>query len=217
LITSTAKGSQRKSNNQIDLASRMEKEVKVSVRSPELLAVLFEWMAERDRIFNRRSRNLPLPWTHDKVLAAFPFCNTFRLQDRNSQYLLQRVLTAGPQDLSETFFRATLFRLFNKVATWEALVVRLGRIPTWKDFNISKYAEVLEDIAQDATLYTGAYQVSSSEALGHNDKLYRRHLRFLHVVMSTELHTRIASCRYLEDAFYLIRQYPGAGDFSAHQ
>lgn len=45
------------------------------------------------------------------MLQNHKFCNTFRILDRGSQYLVTEVIEKGPQDLEEVTFRVLLFSL----------------------------------------------------------------------------------------------------------
>ena len=62
------------------------------------------------------------------------FTNAFRASDRVSQYLIRQVLYpegSGPIfDSQDTLFRLLLFKLFNRVGTWQLLERSLGEI-TW--------------------------------------------------------------------------------------
>ena len=55
----------------------------------------------------------------DPVLAAYKFTNGYRASDRVSQYLIRSVIYAGSQKPGELFFRTLLFKLFNRITTWE--------------------------------------------------------------------------------------------------
>ena len=72
-------------------------------------------------IFFRRLEGCSPPWTHDPILARFKFTNAYRASDRVSQYLIRHVIYEGPQSSEEVFFRIVLFKVFNKIETWELL------------------------------------------------------------------------------------------------
>src|ERR1700681_2171741 len=100
---------------------------------PEPLASeLFDWYwrfaVERQAIFFRRITGEPAPWTSDDILTTFRFTNPYRASDRVSQYLIQNVIYSGDQSPEEVVFRTILFKLFNKVETWELLTSHFGSI-----------------------------------------------------------------------------------------
>jgi thymidylate kinase len=82
----------------------------------------WRFAAERQDIFFRRWEGRKPPWTHDPILTEFKFTNVYRASDRVSQYLIQKVIYHGEQSEEEIFFRTILFKLFNKIETWELLL-----------------------------------------------------------------------------------------------
>jgi hypothetical protein len=205
------------------IAESPDRPVKLLVQEPRLLNIVFEWMAERHLVFERRLLNEPFPWTTDLVLQQHSFCNVYRLLDAGTQWLIHEVVNeGGSQDLVEVVFRTILYRLFNKTQTWQLLVRSLGPELKWSEFNVDKYCKVLaeaEDEAQASgeklTLYTSAHQVSAPP-LGQ-DRYYKNHLLLLKAMMDSGLPKMLAKCEYLVDAFGLIRLFPGFGSFLAFQ
>jgi hypothetical protein len=121
------------------------------------------------------------PWTADKVLASHRFTNVYRAADRVSQYLIRHVLYAGSQADDEIFFRAILFKLFNKISTWKHLAERIGT-PSWKTFEVERYARVLDEmLARGETVYSAAY-IMPSPRFG-NPRKHRNHLQLLEHMM----------------------------------
>lgn len=55
-------------------------------RTKELRKLLY-WMEERQRIYLKRQKGDPFPWTKDPILQRVKFCNTFREQDRVTVWL----------------------------------------------------------------------------------------------------------------------------------
>ena len=93
----------------------------------------FAW--ERQNIFWKKLNGEEAPWTDDNILQQYKFCNSYRVNDRVSQYLLKNVIYNGNiYEDEDMLFRIILFKLFNKEATWELLVNEFGDI-TLKGFN----------------------------------------------------------------------------------
>ena len=88
----------------------------------------WRFAAERLAIFYRRRRDPVGPWTTDPTLRAYRFTNVFRATDRVSQYLIREVQYRADRSLEpgEVFFRSILFKIFNKIETWEALPLLFG-------------------------------------------------------------------------------------------
>jgi hypothetical protein len=163
----------------------------------------------------RRVMGSPQPWTDDPVLAANRFTNAYRAADRVSQYLIRHVLYDGPQTPDEIFFRALLFKFFNRIEAWEELTTNLGT-PSWKGFDFERYARVFDSmLARGERVYSAAY-IMPSPAFGSVRK-HRNHLRLLEHMLRDGAPRRIARARSLKEVFETFRSYPSLGDFLAFQ
>ncbi len=197
--------------------------VRLSPAKPTAVyASLWRFAAERQAIFFRRLEGRPAPWTDDPTLRAHKFTNAYRASDRVSQYLIRQVIyhdgaAAGTQ---EAVFRTLLFKLFNRVATWERLRRELGE-PSWATYRFEDYDRVLSAaLAQGERLYSAAYIMPSggkTAAAIHGGRKHRMHLRLLETMMRGELPARLAECASMGAAFALLRAYPTIGDFLAYQ
>ena len=75
---------------------------------------------ERQNIFLKKLNGQNAPWTNDEILKTYKFCNSYRVNDRVSQYLLKNVIYNGKEyNNTDMIFRIILFKLFNKESTWE--------------------------------------------------------------------------------------------------
>src|ERR1700730_11158973 len=90
----------------------------------------WRFAAERQRIFYRRLQRASGPLTDDSILRCFKFTNTYRASDRVSQFLIRNVIYRDdlPDDETNLFFRILLFKLFNKIETWQLLEAELGTL-----------------------------------------------------------------------------------------
>lgn len=175
----------------------------------------WRFAARRQALFMRRVAGDPPPWTDDPILAKHRFTNAYRAADRVSQYLIRQVLYQGKQTGEEIFFRTLLFKLFNRIETWEALISAFG-MPTWKGFRYERYARILDGVLErDERLYSGAY-IMPSPSLG-NSRKHRNHLRLLELMMRDRAPSHLERASSLEKAFRILRGYPSLGDFLAFQ
>ena len=78
------------------------------------------------------------------MLSTYKFTNAYRASDRTSQYLIRRVIYRDdlPTSAREVFFRIVLFKLFNKIETWDLLERSLGPI-TFEAYRFEHYDTVL--------------------------------------------------------------------------
>lgn len=175
----------------------------------------WRFASERQDIFMRRVLGTASPWTEDPILDRYRFTNAYRASDRVSQYLIRHVIYEGSQKAEEVFFRTMLFKLFNKIETWEILYSRLGAL-TWKEFSFDAYANVLDDLLEEGKrIYSAAY-IMPSPAFGSPRK-HRNHLRLLEHMMADGAPKKMAKASSLRGAFELLRSYPSLGDFLAFQ
>ncbi len=175
----------------------------------------WRFAAKRQDAFMRRVTGAPQPWTDDPILAEHRFTNAYRAADRVSQYLIRHVLYEGEQQEQEVFFRALLFKFFNRIETWEELVEKLG-MPTWGSFEFERTARVMDSmLARGETIYSAAYIMPSPDF--GSPRKHRNHLRLLEHMMRDGAPQRVAGAKSLQRVFEILRSYPSLGDFLAFQ
>ena len=175
----------------------------------------WRFTAARQQLYEARQRWASGPWTSDPVLSVHRFTNCYRAADRVSQFLIKNVIYAGPQDLQDVVFRTLLFKMFNRIATWELLRAKLGE-PTWAEFDIDRYGQVLNAaFASGQRLYSAAYVVPPPR-LGRVRK-HANHLELLQLMMNSGLAHHIADAGSLQRVFRILRGFPAIEDFLGYQ
>ena len=177
----------------------------------------WKFAAERQEVFFKKLDGLPPPWTDDPVMAHYKFTNAYRASDRVSQYLIRRVIYEGETSPEEVFFRTILFKLFNKIETWELLRKEVGSI-TSDSYSFEQYDEILsEAVANEIRIYSGAYIMPSGKSVfGYGEK-HRTHLRLLERMMEDEVPLSVADAKSMAEIFELLLSYPTIGTFLAYQ
>jgi NTP pyrophosphatase (non-canonical NTP hydrolase) len=178
----------------------------------------WKFAAERQNVIFRRIEGAPPPWTEDPVIRAHKFTNAYRAADRVSQYLIRKVIYRSdvPDSNDEVVFRIFLFKIFNKIETWEMLENAIGPL-TYADYSFKRYDLILERaMTRGQSIYSGAYIMPSGGSLGH-DRKHRNHLTLIERMMKDELPARLADTGSMQEAFKLILDYPTIGDFLAYQ
>ncbi|MFI4999885.1 MAG: nucleotide kinase domain-containing protein [Reyranellales bacterium] len=185
----------------------------------EVYESYWRFAAERQAVFFRRARGEKRPWTDNPVLAIYKFTNAYRASDRVSQYLIRHVIYRDdlPKSPRELFFRILLFKLFNKIETWELLESAFGPI-TFEDYRFAAYDQVLSRAMQDGRrIYSAAYIMPpGNRAFGRSAK-HQNHLLLLEWMMADRLAERLAQTRTMQEGFEKLRAYPTIGDFLAYQ
>lgn len=179
----------------------------------------WRFAAERQDIFFRRLSGVSAPWTDDVVLASYKFTNAYRASDRVSQYLIRNVIyrTDLPKAPTEVFFRILLFKLFNKIETWELLESSLGLL-TFEGYRFAHYDNVLSRaLTQGKRIYSAAYIMPpGGRAFGRAAK-HQNHLLLLESMMRHAVPARLEQARSMQEGFDVLRAFPTVGDFLAYQ
>jgi 5-hmdU DNA kinase, helical domain len=181
----------------------------------EVFDTYWRFAAARHAVYQARLQGTRGPWTSDPILRSHRFTNCFRAADRVSQYLITQVSYDGPQDVENVFFRTVLFKMFNRISTWELLRGAIGEV-SWQTYSFNRYDAVLgKAFAAGQRLYSPAYVVPPP-ALGEARK-HSNHLRLLESMMATGAPQRVRGAASMAAAFQVLREYPAIGDFLAYQ
>lgn len=189
--------------------------------APAIPTVVFDtywrFAVERQAIFFWRIKKQWGPWTEDSILQEYKFTNAYRASDRVSQYLIRNVIYKGDPSPREVFFRIILFKLFNKIETWEMLTRELGTV-CYRSYSFKKYNQVLSQaMLGGKTIYSAAYIMPSGNSTFGYTRKHSNHLKLLEMMMKNRVYNKIANAPNMSSAFEILRSYPTIGDFLAYQ
>ncbi|WP_183560890.1 nucleotide kinase domain-containing protein [Mucilaginibacter sp. SP1R1] len=173
----------------------------------------------RQEAFFNRVNEHEQPWSEDPILKHYKFTNAYRAADRVSQYLIKNVIYAAdlPNTPEEVFFRIMLFKLFNKIETWELLNAEFGEM-VLANYNFKKFDELLKQtMASGETIYSAAYIMPSGKSFFGMAKKHSNHLKLIELMLKKETHKQLMDAKTMERAFEIIKSFPGLGDFLAYQ
>ena len=177
----------------------------------------WKFAAERQNIFFKRFNSENSPWTKDKILSQYKFTNVYRATDRVSQYLIKNVIYTGSQKPEEVFFRILLFKIFNRISTWEFLQEELRRI-TFKDYSFRKYDKLLSDLmGNKIPIYSAAYIMASGRSTFGYKRKHQNHLRLIELMIKEKVPYQLQHTKTMSEAYTLLHSYPTIGDFLAYQ
>lgn len=165
----------------------------------------------------RRLFGEPEPWSGDPILQAYRFTNVYRVTDRVSQYLISEVQYRSDrkQSSEEVVFRTLLFKIFNRIETWEFLEHQLGPI-SWAATKPESLLAVLnEAYSRKYRLYSSAY-IMPVPPFGEARK-HANHVAQLWKMMGDKLPSQIERARSLEQVYETILSFAGIGRFLAFQ
>jgi hypothetical protein len=181
----------------------------------EAFDLYWQFAEERQRMFLRRLGGQAPPWTTDDILARFRFTNPYRFSDRVSQFLLQNVQYDKPRSPESIVLRTLLFKIFNRVDTWQSLVEESGD-PTTDSFELTSYSRILAELrAKGRRIYSPAY-IIPNPAFGAQSK-HENHLLLLARMLGDGTINRIVGARSLEELYVTLREVPSFGPFLAFQ
>jgi thymidylate kinase len=189
------------------------------IRPTVVFDTYWKFAAQRQQVFFKRFEGQQPPWTEDPILSHHKFTNAYRASDRVSQYLIRSVIYRDdlPRSADEIFFRVMLFKLFNKIETWQLLEKELGPL-TYENYSFKTYDRLLtRAMARGETIYSAAYIMPSGGTLLGHDRKHRNHLTLIEKMMAERLPDRIAEVPSMQQAFDLLRGYPTIGNFLAYQ
>lgn len=178
----------------------------------------WKFATERQNIFfNKIAKQEIL--TNDPIFLRHKFTNAYRASDRVSQYLIKDVIYRkgdySPQDI---LFRIILFKIFNKISTWQLLEEEVGSISA-KTFTFNKYSKILSEARKEReAIYSGAYIMASGKSIFGYDFKHENHLKLIEqYILKPRFLESIQNCKKLETLYILLRDLPTIGNFLAYQ
>jgi hypothetical protein len=176
----------------------------------------WRFAAERQNIYFRRLAGLIPPWTSDPILGRNRFTNVYRAADRVSQYLIKRVIYARRYSAEDLLFRILLFKIFNRISTWEVIEKEVGDV-TYRTFHFERYERILSRVLmQGGQLYSAAYIMPSPQTYGFPRK-HQNHLMLLSSMLRSGLSQRVARATSLDRLYMILLGYPSLGPFLSYQ
>jgi len=178
----------------------------------------WDFAARRQEVYFARLRGQDAPWSVDPIISSFRFTNAYRAADRVSQYLIRHVIynTDYSNRTEDVLFRILLFKIFNRIETWELLIRTCGP-PELASYSFEKYDKVLSRALEAGErIYSAAYIMPSPHVYGHRRK-HRNHLLLLQYMMDDGLTGRLGRARTMGDGYTILRAYPSLGNFLAYQ
>lgn len=186
----------------------------------EIFKYYFYFIQERMNIFWKKYNSEYPPWTNDEILITYKFTNVYRASDRVSQYLISNVIYNSNITFNEEDFllRILVFKIFNKIETWEYLEERLGTINV-KNFDLNKINQILLERKNQFPIFNNAYMMTGTHSLYNH--LNFKHEKWLEMVknemLSGGVFKKILKAKSLENVYILLRNCSFIGDFLAYQ
>ena len=180
--------------------------------------LFWKFTHERQKAFYSRFNGEDKPWCADPIINKHKFTNVFRSADRVSQYLINHVQKKGPQDPKNLFFRTILFKIFNKIETWEEFEKKFG-VVEYSTYDEVAYHEVCMSMkARKVSPYLGAYLILRSHAdYNHLPSSIMRHLALIRDMMEINAWETVQNRTSLKSVYEYLRCFPFIGVFLSYQ
>ncbi|MBF4487727.1 nucleotide kinase domain-containing protein [Flavobacterium sp. CSZ] len=183
-----------------------------------VLDTYWKFAFERQKIFFNKILN-EKTLTTDSILKKHKFTNAYRASDRVSQYLIKNVIYSNNEFNGEDIlFRILLFKIFNKIETWELLETEFGTLQI-SNFDFVKFNEILQEaMNSNESIYSGAYIMASGKSIFGYNRKHENHLKLLEEKLIKEnLIDKIRVCTSLEQLYKSLLELPTIGSFLAYQ
>lgn len=190
-------------------------------KKPEVSKVFdtyWNFAVKRQDAFYSRVEGNKGPWSDDPIISTYKFTNAYRASDRVSQYLIRNVIYTGSWSLRDTFFRILLFKLFNKIETWELLESQFGEISI-QNFDLQRYGDVL-DMAMNSggRIYSAAYIMPSGSRKKYGQiRKHRFHLSLINSLINNGFMEKLYETKSMEEGYKLLLDLDSIGKFLAYQ
>lgn len=188
-------------------------------KTTEVYNSYWKFSVLRQETFFSKVEGKPFPWTNDPVISKYKFTNAYRSSDRVSQYLIRNVIYNDdlPSSPKEILFRILLFKLFNKIETWELLKHSFGT-PVYEDFKFIHYDKILTNaISSGKPIYSAAYIMPSGKSYFGYMRKHSNHLKLIEHIIENHTVERLLETQKMQTAFEILKSFPSLGDFLAYQ
>lgn len=177
----------------------------------------WEFISKRQDVFFKRINNTQYPWSDDDIINNYKFTNVYRATDRVSQFLIRNIIYKGNQEPDELLFRIILFKIFNRISTWEFLEEELGEI-TFKDYSFKTYDKLLLEVLRNKEpIYSPAYIMASGKSIFGKERKHQNHLLLIEKMINDKLPHILQRCKSMKEVYELLLSYPTIGEFLAYQ
>ena len=189
------------------------------VPNHDVLKYYFYFIQERLNIFWNKCEGAAV-LTKDPIFKRYKFTNVYRACDRVSQYLIKEVIYKDIDKYSpeDVLLRTLVFKIFNKIETWEYLEETYGNISV-KHFDVKEICYLLSLRQVSCPIFSNAYMMTGTHAKYNH--LHSKHEKWLSMVKEEFIGDRIIDkvlqASSLEDVYNTMRQCSFMGDFLAYQ
>lgn len=171
------------------------------------ILTFWEFVTERHAIYLRRQAGQPWPWTENKILQEYYFCNIFRELDKTTIWFKDNV-REPLANYFDVVMATVIFRWFNRVDTGEKLL----KHNLYRQWHTPTALLLLEN---QHPVVTGAYIIKTPNGMDKLngvcwciDQMWNKRL---------EIRDYMTDVHYLQDAWQYISKFPYQGPFMSYE
>ncbi|NHN79233.1 hypothetical protein HA520_18430 [Azotobacter chroococcum] len=166
--------------------------------------------------YNRQLEFLERGKSQDSILNKYKFTNCYRFTDRVSQHLIKNIINREGLSPQDTFVQVILFKIFNKIETWESICCEFGNT-NFEKLDLSRLQLFLDNLKQNNKIYSAAYIMPSGlKEFGSRVK-HHNNLAMIKLMITKELHKKVWEKQNLREIYELFLSIPSIGKFLAYQ
>lgn len=171
-------------------------------------AELFAWILERHTISINKALGMPKPWTMDRILGSYRFCNVYRELDSVTKWIAENWREPFDND-PDLWFAMVVARLINWPETLRAIGLPLP-------YDHKKFVGMVHDRqSRGFKAFSGAYIVSTN---GHAmDKAEYLDKYVLKPLWDQRAHVRPMEGDTLQSFYDRLSKFNGMGSFMTGQ
>lgn len=174
----------------------------------QMVDLLLTFMFERQKVYLRKEANKAKPWTSDKILQQYRFCNIYREQDRVTKWIANNWREPNEAD-PDLWFAMVIARYINLPSTLKTL-----KYPA--PWNANKFEDTVVDIMKrNQKVFNSAYIIPTGGTKNTGPK-YKTLSAFFTRLWNQRKELRPKGHTLASYATLLIAQ-PGFGSFMAGQ
>jgi hypothetical protein len=209
-----------------------EKKIKSAkpVLNEENFKHLYNFIVRRYLIHVRKDvKKLPAPWTKDPILREFKFTNVRREHDRETKWVIDRIVNNPKLSYENKLMNLALYRMFNKSTTMEIFDSVIDfEIDHGPNFDL--WLDTVRDLFKlklqkdpKYTFFTNAFLTCGIKvALGNqkdtNDEFMpMRIIKFAYKLWNEGFVDKIKKAKNQQEVFKVIQSWKGLGEFLAYQ
>jgi len=178
---------------------------------------------KRQQAFFARVEGQAGPWSDDDIINQYKFTNAYRASDRVSQYLIRHVIYPDNHDeidfsAKDILLRILLFKIFNKISTWQLLEQHFGVI-NCANFDVERFDQVLDTaINSGQRIYSAAYIMPSGNQKKYGKiRKHRFHLQLIEHLLRSNLQRHLQQCPTMAAGYQQLLKIDSFGKFLAYQ